>query len=240
MRRIFGTKKPEAPKKAPVDMDAHSQKMDGRMQAMDTQIAGLNRELKGYQAQLKKTRNPAQQRSIKQRAMLALKRKKQLEKQRDGLGQRMYNFEGMKGHIDMAKDTREHVDAMSEMAGALREEYKEIDVDKVEDMADDIEDVLADAEDIQELMGRDFTMGEDVDEADLDAELAGLEDELFDDEGEDIGDDIGTTSFLPPTPATGDPIAAGGGAGGGGAGRVPAAEPVAEPAYGFPEPPTTA
>jgi len=236
MNRIFGTKKAPPPKKKPVDMEAHAQKMDGRMQALDTQIAGFNRELKGYQAQLKRTRNPAQQRAIKQRAMLCLKRKKQAEKQRDALGHRTLNYEMMKGNIDSAKDIREHVDAMEEMGGVLKEEYKEIDVDRVEDMQDDIEDIMADAEEINELLGRDYGMGADIDEADLDAELEGLEDEMFEDEGEDIGEDVGTTpSYLMPTPAAADPVVDGG-AGGGAGGR----EPAAEPAYGFPEPPTTA
>ena len=54
---------------------------------------------------------------------------------------------------------------------------------------------------------------------------------------QEIGEDVGTTpSYLMPTPAAADPVADGGSSGAGGG----AGEPVAEPAYGFPEPPTTA
>ncbi len=47
-------------------------------------------------------------------------------------------------------------------------------------------DLLLDANEISETLGRSYGVGDDVEDADLDAELACLEDEL---EGEELGDE---------------------------------------------------
>lgn len=45
-------------------------------------------------------------------------------------------------------------------------------------MQDDLADMYDDMNEIQEIMGRNYMMPEDIDEADLDAELDALEDEM--------------------------------------------------------------
>lgn len=60
---------------------------------------------------------------------------------------------------------------------SFKKEFKNIDLNKIEDMQDELEDMMEDASEIQELMGRSYGMPE-VDEGDLEAELEALGDDL--------------------------------------------------------------
>lgn len=55
---------------------------------------------------------------------------------------------------------------------------------------------------VQDALGRSYDVGDDVDEADLDAELACLDDELGDELGDDLGIDESTPAYLQPAEPT--------------------------------------
>lgn len=59
----------------------------------------------------------------------------------------------------------------------MKREYRKVDINKIEDMQDEMEDMLDQANDIQEAMSRSYGTP-DVDEADLEAELEALGDEI--------------------------------------------------------------
>ncbi|OQR81352.1 charged multivesicular body protein 5 [Thraustotheca clavata] len=92
MHRIFGNKKPEAPK---VNISDVHGRVDGRVTNLDAKINQLEQELKKYKEQMAKTKGPALA-SIKQRAMQTLKRKKMYEQQRDSLAAQSFNIEQVK------------------------------------------------------------------------------------------------------------------------------------------------
>ncbi len=54
---------------------------------------------------------------------------------------------------------------------------KDIDLDELADLRDDMEEMKYESEEINEMMNMDF--GLDVDEDELDEELADLDDEMF-------------------------------------------------------------
>ena len=54
---------------------------------------------------------------------------------------------------------------------------KDLDMDELEDLRDDMEDMKFESEEINEMMNMDF--GCDIDEDELDDELAELDEELF-------------------------------------------------------------
>ena len=54
---------------------------------------------------------------------------------------------------------------------------KDLDMDELEDLRDDMEDMKYESEEINEMMNMDF--GCDIDEDELDDELAELDEELF-------------------------------------------------------------
>ena len=91
---------------------------------------------------------------------------------------------------------------MKESAKTLKQQFKKIDVDKVEDLQDDLADLMEDSEEINEIMGRSYGLPDDVDEDDLDAELEGLDDlDLEDEEGEeDAVPDYLKSSSMPSAP----------------------------------------
>jgi charged multivesicular body protein 5 len=78
-----------------------------------------------------------------------------------------------------------------------------LDIDDVEDLADDMAEMMEDFNDINEALGRNFATPEDLDEADLEAELEmlDLEGEL-EDEVEDATPSYLQASSLPDTPTT--------------------------------------
>merc|ERR1719197_2432494 len=63
---------------------------------------------------------------------------------------------------------------MKEANKALVKQFKTMNVDKVEAEMDDMEELMMQAEEIQSAMGRSYNT-DDIDEADLEAELAAME-----------------------------------------------------------------
>ncbi|KAF4324528.1 hypothetical protein BBO99_00001761 [Phytophthora kernoviae] len=175
MNRIFGAKKkqPEAP---PVNISDVGGKVDARVTDLDMKIEKLNEELRKHQAHMKKTRGPALN-AIKQRAMQTLKRKKMFEAQRDKLTAQSFNIEQAAFAIDTSRDTITTVAAMKSAAVQLKAETQKIDISELEDVQDDMADLMEDMNEIQEIMGRSYGIGDEVDESELEAELAGLEEE---------------------------------------------------------------
>ena len=82
--------------------------------------------------------------------------------------------------LENIKDTADHISSMKHARDTLQDQYKKLDINSVEDLQDDLADLMADADEINEIMGRSYGVGADIDEADLDEELAGLDEELGD------------------------------------------------------------
>lgn len=198
MKRIFGQKKDVAP--APTLSDAGA-KVDSRVSGLDEKIRALDSELSGYKEKMKKAKGPALK-TLRQRAMTVLKRKKMYEQQRDQLAGQAFNIEQTNFAIDSVKDTITTVDAMKAASKTLKTEFKKVNIDNIEDLQDDLADMMEDMNEVQDALGRSYDVGEDIDEADLDAELACLDDELgLDDELADSTADT-TPSYLQPAEPT--------------------------------------
>lgn len=75
----------------------------------------------------------------------------------------------------------------------FKKEYKNINIDKIEDIQDELEDFTDQANEIQEVMGRSYGMPE-VDDDELEAELDALGDDLALDEDSSYLDDVATPS----------------------------------------------
>ena len=68
---------------------------------------------------------------------------------------------------------------MKGAAANLKQQFKEIDIDEVEDLQDEMMDLMEDANEINDILGEAWGM-DDFDEDDLLDELDGLDDELDD------------------------------------------------------------
>ena len=66
--------------------------------------------------------------------------------------------------------------AMKDANKSLKKQFKAINISQVEDLQDDMSDLLEQAEEVQATLGRSYNT-DDIDEDDLVAELAAMEDD---------------------------------------------------------------
>jgi charged multivesicular body protein 5 len=123
--------------------------------------------------------------AIKQKAIKILQQRKQYEAQKDQLQQQSWNMEQAGMMQDNLKNTMATVDAMKTTQKELKKQYGKVDIDKIERMQDEMADLMDIGNDIQESISRSYEVPEDVDEAELDAELEALGEEV------DFGAELG-------------------------------------------------
>lgn len=175
---MFGRSKPKAP---PPDLNDCITSIDDRTDSIEKKIAKLDADLVKLKNQMKKMRDGPAKNQVKQKALMVLKQKKRYENQRGQLMQQSFNMEQTNYSIQTMKDTHTTVAAMKTGLKQMKKEHKKINIDEIEDLQDDMEDMLELADEVQETLGRSYGMPE-LDEADLEAELDALGDEMFDDE----------------------------------------------------------
>ena len=137
-------------------------------------LAKLNAELTTYQQRMSKMREGPGKSALKQKALKLLQRRKQYEAQRSQYESQSWNMEQASMLQDNLKNVMTTVDAMKTTNKTLKQQYGKIDIDKIERMQDEIQDLLEAGNEIQESLGRAYDVPEDVDEAELDAELEAL------------------------------------------------------------------
>eukprot|EP01036_Dinobryon_divergens_P028003 gene28003-36883_t len=195
MHRLFG--KPRAPPPPGPSLVDASSNITKNINELDSKIKSIDDEMRRYKEQLKKTPNNA---TVKKRAMDALKRKKMYESQRDQLAGQQFNLDQTSFAIETVKNTQVTVAAMKDATKTLKMEQKKISLAELEDMQDDMEDLLEDVGEISDILGRSYGTPDGIDEDDLDAELACLEDEF---ESEDVSTSLSssaTTASTAPVP----------------------------------------
>jgi len=191
MHRLFG--KPKAKVEAP-SLDSTSSAIGGRMADLENKIKGLDNELRVFKEQLKKASGSTAA-QLKKRATDVLRRKRMYEQQRDQLANQQFNIDQTAFAVNTVKDTQQTVAAMSAAAKTLKKEQKKININDIENMQDEMEDLLEDVGEISEILGRSYGMPDGIDEADLDAELACLEDEW-------AAEEVTTANSVPATSAS--------------------------------------
>ncbi|KAL3795222.1 hypothetical protein HJC23_008307 [Cyclotella cryptica] len=185
MNRVFGKKK--APGPPPPSLGDASSGVGSQIEGLDAKIAQLDKELKLYRDKLKTTKNPAAKKNLQKRAMDVLKRKRMYETQRDQLMGQQFNIDQAAFGIESAKASVATVAAMKAANTELRATIKnDLKIDDVDDLADDMADLMYEFQEINEALAQNFSTPDDIDEADLEAELDMLEDELEEDL---VGDD---------------------------------------------------
>lgn len=116
--------------------------------------------------------------AIKQKAIKILQQRKMYEGQKDQLQQQSWNMEQAGMMQDNLKNTMATVDAMKTTQKELKKQYGKVNIDKIEKMQDEMADLMDIGNDIQESISRSYDIPDDVDEAELDAELEALGDEV--------------------------------------------------------------
>ena len=96
------------------------------------------------------------------------------EQQRDKQSSVAFNMEQINMTKESMSDTIASVDAMKSTAKEMKKAFKNIKIDKIEDLHDDLDDLMMDNDEIQEVMGQAFGDMDAVDDDDLEDELAAL------------------------------------------------------------------
>jgi charged multivesicular body protein 5 len=167
MNRLFGS----APKGPKPTLNSAIANIDERVSGFDVKIASLNAELGTYQNKMAKMREGPGKTALKQKALKVLQRRKQYEAQRDQLQSQVWNMEQAQTMQDNLKGVMTTVDAMKTTNKELRKQYGKVDLDKIERLQDEMADLMDVGNEIQETLSRGYEVPEDVDEAELDAEL---------------------------------------------------------------------
>ncbi|RKF63051.1 Charged multivesicular body protein 5 [Erysiphe neolycopersici] len=189
MNRLFGVKGAATPKPT---LDSAITNVDERVSSIDVKLAAINAELTGYQTKLSKMRDGPGKTAIKQKALKVLQRRKMYEGQRDQLQQQSWNMEQAGMMQENLKNVMVTVDAMKQTNKSLKQQYGKINLDKIEQMQNEMADLMDLGNEIQESISRSYDIPDDVDEAELDAELEALEEEV---EFENLGAQ-NTPSFM--------------------------------------------
>jgi len=109
------------------------------------------------------------QAAVEQRALRVLKQKRMYEAQLTQLTQQTFNMESAAIATENLRNTMATFDAMKVANKEMQRQYGKIDIDKIESMHYDMEDMLEQANEVQEILGRSYTVPDEVDEADLQA-----------------------------------------------------------------------
>jgi charged multivesicular body protein 5 len=161
--------------------------------SIDVKLASINAELTTYQTKLSKMRDGPGKTALKQKALKVLQRRKMYEGQRDQLEQQSWNMQQAGMMTDNLKNVMTTVDVMKQTNKTLKQQYGKINIDKIERMQDEMADLMDIGNDIQESISRSYDVPEDVDEAELDAELEALGNDV---ELESYGQSEGIPGFL--------------------------------------------
>lgn len=188
MNRVFGKKK--APGPPPPSLGEASSGVGSQMESLDCRIVQLDKELKTYRDKLKSTTNPAVKSSLQKRAMEVLKRKKMYEQQRDQLAGQQFNIDQAAFGIESAKATVSTIAAMKVASTEMKRTMKhDLNIGDVDGLADDMAEMMDEFNEINEALASNWlSTPNDIDEADLEAELDLLADELL--EEEEVGGEM--------------------------------------------------
>jgi charged multivesicular body protein 5 len=138
--------------------------------------------------------------ALRQKALKVLQRRKQYEAQRDQLSQQSWNMEQAAMMQDNLQNVMTTVDAMKTTTKSLKSQYGKINLDRIERMQDEMADLMDIGNEINESISRAYDVPEDVDEAELDAELDALgEDALFENPTADAVPGFLQDEVAPPT-----------------------------------------
>ncbi|XP_055911826.1 charged multivesicular body protein 5 [Eupeodes corollae] len=186
MNRLFGKAKPKVP---PPNINDCIAGIDTRANSIEEKVNKLEAELRKYRDQMSKMREGPAKNSVKQKAMRVLKQKKAYEQQIESLRNQSFNMEQANYAAQTLKDTNATVIAMKDGVKQMKKEFKNINIDSIEDIHDDMADMLEEADEVQQALGRTYNMPE-VDDEELESELMALGDEIALDDDTSYLDDV--------------------------------------------------
>ncbi|KAL6124768.1 hypothetical protein ACLB2K_077278 [Fragaria x ananassa] len=172
MKRVFGAKKDKEP---PPSIGDASDRINKRGDTVDEKIKKLDVELNRYKEQIKKTRPGPAQEAVKARAMRVLKQKRMYEGQRDMLYNQTFNLDQVSFASEGIKDAQQTMTALKSANKELKGMMKTVKIQDIDNLQDEMMDLMDVSNEIQETLGRSYSVPDDIDEEELMGELDALE-----------------------------------------------------------------
>ncbi|XP_059628529.1 vacuolar protein sorting-associated protein 60.2-like [Cornus florida] len=184
MKRVFGVKKEKQP---PPSVQDTSDRINKRGETVDEKIKKLDAELARFREQIKKTRPGPAQEAVKARAMRVLKQKRIYEGQRDMLYTQTFNLDQVSFAAEGIKDAQQTMSALKSANKELKGMMKTVKIQDIDNLQDEMIDLMDVSNEIQESLGRSYSVPDDIDEEDLMGELDALEADMgMETEGEGV------------------------------------------------------
>jgi len=144
---------------------------------LDEKLRKLDEQLIKHREAIRKCRPGPAQEAAKRRALNVLKQKRLYEAQRDQLYNQQYNVEQTAFVMENVQDSVQTVQAMKAASKGLRSAFKrnELNISGIEQLQDDMADLMDMHNDIQDVLGQNYGVPDDIDEEDLMGELDALE-----------------------------------------------------------------
>lgn len=177
MMRLFGKKKkaePEGPSIA-----ENSENLEKRIQVLKAKVNECDTELKTLRDSVRSSRGMTQN-MHKQKMLQILKRRKMYANQLEQLSSTQFNLDQVAFNAENIQTTIDSFNALKKANEMQKQQMKKVDLDALEDAMEDMQDMLLDVGEMNEIMSRSYAV-DDVNEEDLEAELAELDQEMLED-----------------------------------------------------------
>lgn len=176
--------------------------MQGRTDVLDKKIQQKNQQLSQMKQQLDRmpANSPARA-GLKRRMIEILKQKKQLESRSGNMQSQVMNMDSVTWALDDMKNAQVVTQAMKAGTKELKKALKKTNINEIERMKDRMEEMQDEVADVNEVLSQPYET-EVLDDADLEAELDALGDDMFADTDTSYLDTINDTpSDVPTLPA---------------------------------------
>ena len=171
--RLFGSssnkkKSAEGPKENILKMRSTLEMLEKKEKHLDTKIQSETDFARAHAS------------TNKSQALMALKRRKQLEMHQENIRGARFNLESQIMTIENAHINLETLKAMKAGSTAMKSIHGELDVDKVDDVMEDIREQMDLANEISTAISNPLGIDSTIDEDELEAELERFEQEALD------------------------------------------------------------
>jgi hypothetical protein len=176
MRRLFGKKKEPALPQGP-SLGENSENLEKRIGVLKGKIEECDSELRKLRELVGASRGMTQN-MHKQKMLQIMKRRKMYAGQLEQLSSTQFNLDQVAFNAENIQSTIDSFNALKRANEVQKQHMKTINIDDLEDTVDSMQDMQYDVQEMNEIMSRSYAI-DDVNEDDLEAELAELDQELL-------------------------------------------------------------
>eukprot|EP00359_Climacostomum_virens_P006884 CAMPEP_0204916646 /NCGR_PEP_ID=MMETSP1397-20131031/14411_1 /ASSEMBLY_ACC=CAM_ASM_000891 /TAXON_ID=49980 /ORGANISM="Climacostomum Climacostomum virens, Strain Stock W-24" /LENGTH=202 /DNA_ID=CAMNT_0052089235 /DNA_START=24 /DNA_END=632 /DNA_ORIENTATION=- len=175
--RLFGKKKKEEPEGPSIA--ENSENLEKKIQVLKAKVGECDAELKTLRDSVRTSRGMSQN-MHKQKMLQIMKRRKMYAQQLEQLSATQFNLDAVSFNAESIQTTLDSYNALKKANELQKQQMKKVNLDALEDAMEDMQDMMMDVQEMNEIMSRSYAI-DDINEDDLEAELAELDQEMLED-----------------------------------------------------------